>query len=78
MKLNSGQLPWGSSFPNPPSYPALEGDITCDCLIVGGGMGGAMSSYRLSLSGADIVLIDKRAIGGGSSHANTVLAADSQ
>ncbi|AIQ16916.1 amino acid oxidase [Paenibacillus sp. FSL H7-0357] len=73
MKLNSGQLPWGSSFPNPPSYPALEGDITCDCLIVGGGMGGAMSSYRLSLSGADIVLIDKRAIGDGSSHANTGL-----
>lgn len=73
MILNSGQLPWESTFPNPPAYPSLEGDITCDCLIVGGGMGGAMASYRLSLSGANTVLIDKRAIGSGSSHANTGL-----
>lgn len=36
-------------------------------------MGGAMASYRLSLSGADVVLIDKRRVAGGSSHANTGL-----
>lgn len=73
MKLNSGQMPWQSTLPNPPSYPPLEEDITCDCLIIGGGMGGAMASYRLSLSGADTVVIDKRGIAGGSSHANTGL-----
>ena len=73
MKLNSGQLPWEHTLLNPPSYPVLEEDISCDCLIVGGGMGGAMASYRMSLSGADTVLIDKRAVGSGSSHANTGL-----
>ncbi len=73
MNLISGQLPWESTLPNPPAYPSLEEDVTCDCLIVGGGMGGAMTAYRLSLSGADTVLIDKRAIGSGSSHANTGL-----
>lgn len=73
MKLVSGQLPWEITLPNPPEYPVLEGDITCDCLIVGGGMGGAMMSYRMSLSGADTVLIEKRKVGGGSTHANTGL-----
>lgn len=73
MKLNSGQLPWENTLPHPPVYPVLEGDITCDCLIIGGGMGGAIMSYRMSLSGADTVLIDKRAVGAGSSHANTGL-----
>ncbi|AIQ57290.1 NAD(P)/FAD-dependent oxidoreductase [Paenibacillus borealis] len=73
MKLISGQLPWENTLLHPPVYPVLDGDITCDCLIVGGGMGGAMMSYRMSLSGADTVLIDKRAVGSGSSHANTGL-----
>ncbi|MHA6531494.1 NAD(P)/FAD-dependent oxidoreductase [Paenibacillus sp. BAC0078] len=73
MKLNSGRLPWENTLINPPVYPALEGDVRCDCLIVGGGMGGAMAAYRMSLNGADTVLIDKRVIGGGSSHANTGL-----
>lgn len=48
MKLNSGQLPWENTLPHPPVYPVLEGDITCDCLIIGGGMGGAIMSYRMS------------------------------
>ncbi|WNS46579.1 FAD-dependent oxidoreductase [Paenibacillus sp. MMS20-IR301] len=73
MKLISGQLPWANTLPHPPVYPVLEGDTACDCLIVGGGMGGAMMSYRMSLTGADTVIIDKRSVAGGSSHANTGL-----
>lgn len=59
MNLNSGNTPWSSTLQNPPTYPTLEGTIHCDCLVVGAGMGGAMASYRLSLSGADAVLIEK-------------------
>lgn len=73
MNLNSGNTPWSSTLQNPPTYPSLEGTIHCDCLIVGAGMGGAMAAYRLSLSGADAVLIEKRRVGSGSSHANTGL-----
>ncbi|WP_379160429.1 NAD(P)/FAD-dependent oxidoreductase [Paenibacillus sp. sgz5001063] len=73
MKLTSGQTPWERTLPHFPVYPVLDGDITCDCLIVGGGMGGAMASYRLSLSGASTVLIDKQAVGHGSTQANTGL-----
>lgn len=73
MILNSGRMPWAHTLQNPPTYPVLEDTVYCDCLVVGAGIGGAMASYRLSLSGADTVLIDKRRVGGGSSHANTGL-----
>ncbi|MBT2288632.1 FAD-dependent oxidoreductase [Paenibacillus albidus] len=73
MNLNSGNTPWQKTLEPVPSYPLLEGDIRCDCLIVGGGTSGAMTAYRLSASGADVVVIDKRTLGGGSSQANTGL-----
>lgn len=61
MRLNSGTPPWRSTLQDPPTYPVLEDTIHCDCLVVGAGMGGAMASYRLSLSGAEAVLIEKDA-----------------
>lgn len=73
MNLIGGRTPWEHTLPGAPVYPPLGKDISCDCLIVGGGMGGAAAAYRLSKSGADAVLIDKRAVGWGSSHANTGL-----
>ncbi|WP_313641412.1 FAD-dependent oxidoreductase [Paenibacillus sp.] len=73
MRLNSGNTPWRSTLQDPPTYPALEDTIHCDCLVVGAGIGGAMASYRLSLNGAETVLIEKRQVGYGSSHANTGL-----
>ncbi|MDQ0191937.1 NAD(P)/FAD-dependent oxidoreductase [Paenibacillus wynnii] len=71
MNLISGQLPWNHTLPNPPAYKSLQEDAYCDCLVVGGGMGGAAASYQLSLNGADTILIEKRAVGSGSTHANT-------
>lgn len=73
MDLNSGQLPWEATLPDIPVYPVLEGDISCECLIIGAGMSGAMTAHKLSSSGLDTVVIDKRTVGGGSSHANTGL-----
>lgn len=73
MNLISGNTPWRSTLQYPPTYSALEDTIHCDCLVVGAGIGGAMASYNLSLSGAETVLIEKRRVGSGSSHANTGL-----
>ena len=75
MNLSSGHLPWSHTLPNVPTYNFLQEDAHCEFLIVGGGMGGAATSYQLSLhgAGADTILIDKRAVGGGSTHANTGL-----
>lgn len=71
MNLISGNTPWIDTLLNPPTYPCLEDTVYCDCLVIGGGIGGAMTSYQLSINGADTVLIEKRRVGGGSTHANT-------
>ncbi|KAA9005343.1 FAD-dependent oxidoreductase [Paenibacillus spiritus] len=73
MKLSAGPTFWEHTLSDPPSYPPLEDDAVCDVLIIGGGMAGALCAHRLSKLGADTVLIDKRAVGTGSTHANTGL-----
>ncbi|MBY9080496.1 FAD-binding oxidoreductase [Paenibacillus sp. HN-1] len=73
MNLISGSTPWPFTLPEAPVYPVLEKELSCECLIIGGGVGGAISAYRLSRAGVDTVLIDKRKIAGGSTHANTGL-----
>lgn len=73
MDLYGGRLPWTGTLEDIPDYPGLEGSDSCDVLIVGGGMGGAMMAHRLAADGADAVLIDKRRVAGGSSSANTGL-----
>lgn len=72
MNLTSGKLFWiegkGSS-----TYETLRENITCDVLIIGGGVSGAMCAYFLTLAGMKVVIVDKRDIGMGSSSANTGL-----
>ncbi|WP_339321926.1 FAD-dependent oxidoreductase [Paenibacillus sp. FSL W8-0194] len=73
MILNSGNPAWPHTLKPAPEYPALDQDVDCDFLIVGGGMSGAMMAYQLAARHQNIVLIDKRNIGGGSTAANTGL-----
>jgi NADPH-dependent 2,4-dienoyl-CoA reductase/sulfur reductase-like enzyme len=43
----------------PPSYPPLEGDITTDVLVVGGGIAGLHIAYEILQTGLKkVVLID--------------------
>ncbi len=48
-----------------PEYPALEGDITADVLVIGGGMAGVLCAYCLKEAGADVVLAEAGRIGQG-------------
>ncbi len=73
MILNSGNPAWPHTLKPAPEYPVLDQDVDCDFLIVGGGMSGAMMAYQLAARHRNIVLIDKRNIGGGSTAANTGL-----
>jgi glycine/D-amino acid oxidase-like deaminating enzyme len=73
MNLKSGRLYSETTFPNPPAYPVLEEDLSCEVLVVGGGEAGSLISHKLHSQGVDTVMIDKRRIAGGSSSANTGL-----
>jgi glycine/D-amino acid oxidase-like deaminating enzyme len=73
MDLNTGDLYWQAQFPNPPAYPTLEQDVDCDVLIIGGGEAGALSAYFLTQEQLDVVLVEKRKIGSGSTSGNTAL-----
>lgn len=47
---------------NMPAFPALEGDIKTDVLIIGGGMAGILCAHFLQEQGVDYVLAEGREI----------------
>ncbi|MCC5910864.1 MAG: FAD-binding oxidoreductase [Clostridiaceae bacterium] len=73
MNLQTGKLYWPTTLLNAPSYDSLQEDIKCDVLIIGGGSSGAMCAHYLSDTNLDIVVIDKRKVGFGSTSSNTAL-----
>lgn len=73
MNLQSGKYYWPTTFPDAPSYPALEEDVRCDVLIVGGGSSGAQCAYELDDANLDVIVIEKNTVGSGSTSANTAL-----
>ena len=73
MNLMSGTYYWPATFPDPPSYPQLEGDLECDVLIVGGGSSASQCAYYLADSDLNVAVIEKGKVGGGSTSSNTAL-----
>ncbi|RXJ02774.1 FAD-binding oxidoreductase [Anaerobacillus alkaliphilus] len=73
MDLQTGRFYWPTTIGHHPNYPQLEEDLTCDVLIIGGGSSGAQCAYYLSQYDLDVVVVDKREIGSGSTSANTAL-----
>lgn len=73
MNLQSGSYYWPITLPDAPSYPALEENLSCDVLIIGGGSSGAQCAYYLADTNLDVVVIEKGKIGSGSTSTNTAL-----
>lgn len=48
-----------------PEYMPLDGDITADVLVIGGGMAGLLTAYMLTRAGADCVLVEADRLCGG-------------
>lgn len=55
------------------SYPSLQENIKTDVAVVGGGITGALVTYQLLQAGYDVVVVDRRNIGMGSTSASTAL-----
>jgi glycine/D-amino acid oxidase-like deaminating enzyme/nitrite reductase/ring-hydroxylating ferredoxin subunit len=47
------------------SYPPLSGEVSCDVAVIGGGIVGVTTAYRLAEEGARVCLLEARRIGAG-------------
>lgn len=55
------------------TYPSLEENIDCEVLVIGAGITGALCGWHLAQAGLDVVLVDRRHAGFGSTSASTAL-----
>ncbi len=53
-----------------PEYPTLDGNLTCDVVIIGGGFTGLSAAAHLAKAGTNVVLIEAHRFGDGASGRN--------
>ncbi len=73
MDLYSGEPYWLYKNGYNQSFPALTGDIQADVCVIGAGITGSLAAYSLAREGLDVVVLDKRHPGMGSTCASTAL-----
>lgn len=73
MDLRTGDPVWLADEPDDLNFPALRKDAVCDVAIVGAGISGALAAHQLIESGQRVIVLDKRALGRGSTAASTGL-----
>lgn len=76
VKLRSGRPYWldiDQGDASEPAYQPLGGDARCQVLVLGGGITGALVAYQLTRRGVDVLLLDLREFGHGSTAASTGL-----
>jgi glycine/D-amino acid oxidase-like deaminating enzyme len=73
MDLKSGYPFWTVKNGLVANFPPLQEDVRCDVLVVGGGITGALIARSLVDADLDVVVMDKRDAGWGSTAASTAL-----
>jgi glycine/D-amino acid oxidase-like deaminating enzyme len=73
MDLKSGYPYWTVKNGLLASFPPLSRDVRCDVAVVGAGITGALIARALCEAGLDVVVLDKRDAGWGSTAATTAL-----
>lgn len=73
MNLRSGYPFWLIKNGLPYDYAKLEESLRTEVVVLGGGISGALVAYHLINAGVDVVLVDARSIGLGSTCASTAL-----
>ncbi|MEQ8655146.1 MAG: FAD-binding oxidoreductase [Kiloniellales bacterium] len=61
---------WSASAAPAPDLPGLEGDLTAEVCIVGGGYSGLTTALSLAKSGVEVVLLEAEQVGFGGSGRN--------
>ena len=73
MDLESGHPWWAVSNGLPHAFPPLREDVRCDVAVIGAGISGALIADELATHGHDVVVLDRRDAGWGSTAASTAL-----
>ncbi len=73
MDLKSGYPFWAIRNGLMQAFPALEDDIRCEVLVIGAGITGALIADELAQHGHEVVVVEQRDVGWGSSAASTAL-----
>lgn len=73
MDLTSSQAFWPLRDGLLAAYPPLESAVSCDVVVVGAGITGALVADRLVSEGHDVIVLDRRDVGRGSTGASTAL-----
>jgi glycine/D-amino acid oxidase-like deaminating enzyme len=73
LDLKSGYPYWAVKNGLMHAFPRLERDLACDVAVVGGGITGALVADELHRHGHDVVVVEQRDVGWGSTAASTAL-----
>ena len=73
MDIKSGHPFWPLEHGLIGAFPALPGDLSCDVAVIGAGITGSLIARELASSGLDVVVLDRREAGWGSTAASTAL-----
>lgn len=73
MDLKSGYPYWAVKNGLMHAFPQLEADLSCDVVVVGGGITGALIAHELTAHGHAVAVVEQRDIGWGSTAASTAL-----
>ena len=73
MDLKSGYPYWAVKNGLMHPFPRMDADIACDVAVVGGGITGALIADELNRHGHDVVVLEQRDVGWGSTSASTAL-----
>ena len=73
MNLTSSHPFWSVANGLPANFPSLQRDVSCDAVVIGGGITGALVAFHLVEAGVKTLVLDKRDIGTGSTSGSTAL-----
>ena len=73
MQLMNGNFYWPKKTKIENVYPYLTKNTTCDVLIVGGGVSGAITAYYLAKEGANVIVAEKNIVGFGQTLASSAI-----